>query len=80
MRAPARKGSELRELIEYAKSLGFTCETTGGGHLCFRRPHTMPVFASQTPSCCYARRKTRGDLKHALIEADNRLAQAKTKE
>jgi len=80
VRAPARKGSELRDLIEYAKSLGFTCETTGGGHLCFRRPHTMPVYASQSPSCCYARRKTRGDLKHALIEAAQRTAQAQTKE
>jgi hypothetical protein len=62
----------MRELIEYAKSLGFSCEMSGGGHLCFRRPNTMPVFASQSPSCKHARKKTRGDLKHALIEAEQR--------
>lgn len=75
MRAPKRKGSDMRELIEYAKSLGFTCETSGGGHLCFRRPNTMPVYASQSPSCIHARKKTRGDLRHALNESAERQRQ-----
>lgn len=72
MTAPVRGGSELRELLEWAKSLGFTCDITGSTHLVFRRPNTRAVFASYTPSCPYARRNTRRDLKRALREAESK--------
>lgn len=64
-----RRGSELRELIAYAKELGFTCEQTNSNHLVFRRPGTMPVWASLSPSCRCARLNTRRDLKHAVAHA-----------
>lgn len=69
MSAPQRGGSELRELLDWAKSLGFTCNV-GGKHLIFTRPFTRKVFASYTPSCPYARRNTRRDLLKAIAEAD----------
>jgi predicted RNA binding protein YcfA (HicA-like mRNA interferase family) len=72
MTAPVRKGSDLRELIEWAKSLGFICDTTGGHHLVFRRPNTRQVFASFTPSCIHARKKTRHDILRALAEAEQK--------
>lgn len=72
MGKPVRNGNELRELLAWAKERGFTCDISGGSHLVFRRPHTMPVFASYTPSCMFARQKTRRDLKHALIESEQR--------
>lgn len=69
MSAPQRGGSELRELLEFAKSLGFTCNV-GSKHLVFTRPFTRKVFASYTPSCLYARRHTRRDLLKAFAEAE----------
>lgn len=69
MSAPQRGGSELRELLEWAKSLGFTCNV-GGKHLIFSRPFTRKVFASYTPSCPHARRNTRRDILKALAEAE----------
>lgn len=68
MTAPSRGGSELRELLDWAKSLGFTCNV-GGKHLVFTRPYTRKVFASYTPSCKHARKNTRRDLLKALAEA-----------
>lgn len=68
-RAPSRKGSDLRKLLEWAKSYGFTCEV-GGRHLIFRRPNTRAVYASSTPSCQYGRENTRRDLMRALAEAE----------
>jgi predicted RNA binding protein YcfA (HicA-like mRNA interferase family) len=70
MTGPVRKGSDLRELIEWAKALGFSCDLTGGDHLVFRHPNTRQVFASFTPSCKYARKKTRRDILRALAEAE----------
>jgi hypothetical protein len=67
--APQRGGSELRELLDWAKSLGFTCNV-GGKHLVFSRPFTRKVFASYTPSCRYARQNTRRDLLKAIAEAE----------
>jgi hypothetical protein len=74
MNAPVRNGAELRELILWAKARGFTCNTTGGTHLVFRRPNTRAVYASLTPSCPHARKNTRRDLKRALAEAEQRAA------
>lgn len=72
MSAPPRQGTDFRELVEWAKSQGFTCDTTGGDHLIFRRPNTRPIYASRTPSCSFARKKTRRDLQRAMAEADQR--------
>ena len=72
MGRPVRKGTDLRQLLLWAKERGFNCEISGGSHLVFRRPNTMPVFASQTPSCIFARRKTKQDLKHAIAESEQR--------
>lgn len=69
-----RQGTELRNLLAWAKERGFECERTGADHLVFRRPETMPVFASFTPSCKFARQKTMRDLKHALIDSEQRRA------
>lgn len=70
--AVVRQGSETRELLAWAKELGFICEATGNSHLVFRRPDTMPVYASLTPSCQYARKKTKRDIRHALVESEQR--------
>lgn len=70
--APPRQGTDFRDLVEWAKALGFECEMTKGNHIVFRRPNTAPVFASMTPGCPYARQNTRRDLKRALAEAEQR--------
>ena len=70
MTAPTRNGSELRVLIAWAKRLGFSCDV-GGKHLIFRRPNTRHVYASYTPSCPHARKRTRQDILRALAEAEH---------
>jgi hypothetical protein len=78
MRAPRTGGgSELRKLIEFAKELGFTCETTGSTQLAFHRPHTRAVWASYSPSCRHARKNTRRDLIKAVREADEQTNTSK---
>lgn len=72
MGAPVRNGAELRKLLEWAKERGFTCEVSGSTHLIFRRPNTKSVYASYSPSCKFARLKTRRDLNRALIEAEQK--------
>lgn len=69
MKHPSRKGSDLRKLLQWAKALGFTCET-GGRHLIFRRHNTRAVYASSTPSCQYGHANTRRDLLRAVAEAE----------
>lgn len=80
MKAPKRHGSDLRKLIEFAKGLGFTCETTGSTQLSFRRPHTRSVWASMTPSCWHARKNTRHDLIRAVREAEKQAESQPPKE
>ena len=80
MHAPKRCGSELRKLIEFAKELGFTCETTGSTQLSFRRPHTRAVWASYSPSCRHARENTRHDLLRAVREAEQQAEPQPAKE
>jgi hypothetical protein len=64
---------EFRDLVEWAKTLGFTCERKKkSGHYVFRRPNTMPVFAASTASCARARLNNRRDLKHAIAESEQR--------
>jgi hypothetical protein len=70
-------GPELRALLDWAKELGFTCDITGGTHLVFRRPHTRPVYASYTPSCPFARKRTKGDLRRALRDAEQQQTDSK---
>lgn len=77
MSSPQRGGSELRKLIEFAKELGFTCEVTASTHLAFRRPHTRVVWASYTPSCGHARKRTRRDLIKAVRESDEQTNTSK---
>lgn len=72
MSAPVRNGSELRQLLEWAKALGFTCDHTGHCHLVFRRPNTRQVYASGSPSCKHARKNTRRDLLRAVAEAEQK--------
>ncbi|MNC10509.1 hypothetical protein D3C75_581620 [compost metagenome] len=71
-KAKVRKGADMRVLLAWAKELGFECGLSGGSHLVFRRPNTMPVFASLTPSCQFARHKTKRDLKYAIQESEQR--------
>ncbi|MNG33278.1 hypothetical protein D3C84_1194920 [compost metagenome] len=66
-----RMGSELRQLVQWAKSQGFTCEQANSGHLVFRRPGTQSVHAAVSPSCKFARMKTRADLKKAIKAAEH---------
>jgi len=66
-----RKDGELLALIVWAKEFGFVCEK-GKTHLVFRRPNTQPVFVASTPSCWRARKNNRRDLKHAMIESEQR--------
>lgn len=78
MSAPQRCGPELRQLVKFAKELGFTCEVTGSNRLTFRRPHTRAVWASCTPGCHHARKNTRCDLLRAVREADEQTNQGMT--
>jgi serine/threonine protein kinase HipA of HipAB toxin-antitoxin module len=66
-----RKNGEVLELQRWAEELGFVCEY-GSKHLVFRRPNTMPVFSAKSPSCYRACLNTRRDLKHAIIESEQR--------
>ena len=66
-----RTGNELRNLIAWAKELGFSCEKTGGKHIIFRRPGTRAVYSSTTPSDHRAYENTKGKLKRAVRDADS---------
>lgn len=66
---PVRGGAELRDLLIYARELGFTCETTGGTQLAFRRPDTKVVFAGYL---AHSRNSTRKKLMKAVKEAEQR--------
>jgi hypothetical protein len=72
MAGRVRGGSDLRELIEWAKKRGFSCEITKGTHLVFIRDNTRSIYASYTPSCYYARKNTKGDLMRAIRESEQR--------
>jgi predicted RNA binding protein YcfA (HicA-like mRNA interferase family) len=67
-----RAGTELRDLVEWAKELGFECERTRGSHIRFRRPNTPLVSSSMTPSDHRAYMNTRAKLKRALREAEDK--------
>lgn len=68
-KAPVRGGAELRDLIQYAKELGFSCETTNGTGLKFRRPDTRLVFAGYLS---HSRDGTRKKLMKAVQEAEKK--------
>lgn len=65
-----RSGTELRDLVEWAKALGFEVERTRGSHIRFRRPNTPLVSSSMTPSDHRAYMNTRSKLKRALKQAE----------
>lgn len=65
-----RNGSEVRKLVAWAKDQGFHCERTKGSHIVFRRPNTVPVYSTLSPSCHHAYGNTRAELKRALRDAE----------
>lgn len=67
--APVRGGAELRDLLKFAKELGFTAETTNGTKIAFRRPDTKVVFAKYFAHC---RLSTRKNLVNAVKEAEKK--------
>lgn len=71
--APVRGGAELRDLLLFAKQLGFTCETANRTKLVFRRPDTKVVFAGYTS---HSRLTTKKKLQKAVFEAEQRKKQA----
>lgn len=55
----------LRQVIEYARSLGFTESNTGGDHLKLFKEGCQPVFCSQTPSDHRAVKNIISDIKRS---------------
>lgn len=44
------RNKNTRELVEFAKALGFIASMARGGHIKFSREGCTPVFTSATPS------------------------------
>jgi len=49
----------MREVVEYARSIGWTVTLTRSGHYRYEKPGRAIVFSSSTPSCHRAAIKTR---------------------
>ncbi|ASD51909.1 hypothetical protein JT318_gp24 [Pseudomonas phage PspYZU01] len=56
--------SKQKDLIKYAKSLGFDVETTTK-HYRFTKDGCPPVIASKTPNCPHALKNAQADLRRA---------------
>ena len=46
------KNSAMRELVEFARSLGYSVERSKSGHIKFMQAGISPIFTSSTPSDC----------------------------
>lgn len=44
------KNGDMRDLVEFAKGLGYRIEQTNGKHIKFSLPGAKPIFTSSTPS------------------------------
>lgn len=60
------KNKDTRELIEFAKSLGFLAVPARSGHIKFTRPGCQPIFTSSTPSDHRAWLNAKSNMKRAL--------------
>jgi hypothetical protein len=63
------KNGDMRDLVDYAKGLGWGIEQTNGKHLKFFMPGTKPVFTSSTPSDRRSWRNCKARLKRFAAEA-----------
>jgi hypothetical protein len=53
-------------LARRMRHLGFTVETTGGGHLRWIAPNGAVTFSGSTPSCCHALGNLRARLRRVI--------------
>lgn len=57
---------KTRELVDFAKGLGFEAILGRGGHLKFSRPGCMPIFTSSTPGDHRAWLNAKSNLKRSV--------------
>lgn len=62
------KNGDMRDLIEFAKNLGYSVDQTKGKHIKFSQPGTNPIFTSSTPSDCRSWLNCRARLKRHIAQ------------
>lgn len=62
---------EYRDLIERAKSQGWTLHLSGGGHLVWQSPTGVKVFSASSPSDHRAVKNVKRDLKRYGMRFDD---------
>ena len=62
------KNGDMRDLIEYAKNLGYSVDQTKGKHIKFSHAGVSPIFTSSTPSDCRSWQNCRSRLKRYIAQ------------